>query len=179
MSCYGGRPAMEEHRTMKGIIPTVIIGTPGRMSDHLRKENFDARTVVTLVIDEFDKCLEFGFHDEMAEVIGQFPALKKRVLALGHRCRGNTAVCRSRRGVVSAGCQAGFSFGRNLDPDVCGCRRSFLRRRTSWRPCTGCFVRWATILLWYSCNYRESVERVVGYLKARKFPCDMFHGGME
>lgn len=67
---------MEEHRTMKGIHPTVIIGTPGRMSDHLRKENFNAATVVTLVIDEFDKCLEFGFHDEMAEVIGQLPSLK-------------------------------------------------------------------------------------------------------
>ena len=50
------------------------------MSDHLRKENFNAATVVTLVIDEFDKCLEFGFHDEMAEVIGQLPSLKKRVL---------------------------------------------------------------------------------------------------
>ena len=36
--------------------------------------------VRTLEIDEFDKCLEFGFHDEMAEVIGQLPALQKRVL---------------------------------------------------------------------------------------------------
>ena len=80
MSCYGGRPAMDEHRTMKGINPAVIIGTPGRMNDHLRKQNFDTRFVTTLVIDEFDKCLEFGFHDEMAEVIGQLPALKKRVL---------------------------------------------------------------------------------------------------
>ena len=51
MSCYGGRPAMEEHRTMKGVNPSVIIGTPGRMNDHLRKENFDAGTVTTLVID--------------------------------------------------------------------------------------------------------------------------------
>ena len=50
------------------------------MNDHLRKQNFDTRFVTTLVIDEFDKCLEFGFHDEMAEVIGQLPALKKRVL---------------------------------------------------------------------------------------------------
>ena len=65
---------------MKGINPAVIIGTPGRMNDHLRKQNFDARSVTTLVIDEFDKCLEFGFHDEMAEVIGQLPVLKKRVL---------------------------------------------------------------------------------------------------
>lgn len=80
MSCYGGRPAMDEHRTMRGINPAVIIGTPGRMNDHLRKQNFDTRFVTTLVIDEFDKCLEFGFHDEMAEVIGQLPALKKRVL---------------------------------------------------------------------------------------------------
>ena len=80
MSCYGGRPAMDEHRTMRGINPAVIIGTPGRMNDHLRKQNFDTRFVTTLVIDEFDKCLEFGFHDEMAEIIGQLPALKKRVL---------------------------------------------------------------------------------------------------
>ena len=80
MSCYGGRPAMEEHRTMKGINPAVIIGTPGRMNDHLKKENFNARTVTTLVIDEFDKCLEFGFHDETSEVIGQLPSLEKRVL---------------------------------------------------------------------------------------------------
>ena len=53
MSCYGGRPAMEEHRTMKGMQPAVIIGTPGRMNDHLSKQNFDASTVSLLVIDEF------------------------------------------------------------------------------------------------------------------------------
>ena len=41
MSCYGGRPTMEEHRTMRGISPAVIIGTPGRMNDHLNKQNFE------------------------------------------------------------------------------------------------------------------------------------------
>ena len=80
MSCYGGRPAMEEHRTMKGINPSVIIGTPGRMNDHLGKQNFEAADVQTLIIDEFDKCLEFGFQDEMATVIGQLPRLKRRFL---------------------------------------------------------------------------------------------------
>ena len=80
MSCYGGRPGMEEHRTMRGISPAVIIGTPGRMNDHLNKQNFEAGTVRTLVIDEFDKCLEFGFQDEMAEVIGKLPALRRRFL---------------------------------------------------------------------------------------------------
>ena len=80
MSCYGGRAAMDEHRTMNGIHPQVIVGTPGRMNDHLEKRNFNAKTVTTLVIDEFDKCLEFGFQEEMSEVIGKLPSLKKRVL---------------------------------------------------------------------------------------------------
>ena len=80
MSCYGGRPAMDEHRTMQSLEPSVIVGTPGRMNDHLTKKNFDAAAVRTLVIDEFDKCLEFGFQDEMAEVIGKLPSLRRRIL---------------------------------------------------------------------------------------------------
>ena len=71
---------MEEHRTIKGVQPSVIIGTPGRMNDHLSKQNFDADTVSILIIDEFDKCLEFGFQEEMATVIGQLPGLQRRFL---------------------------------------------------------------------------------------------------
>ena len=80
MSCYGGRPAMEEHRTMNGLRPSVIIGTPGRMLDHLQKKNFDTQAVQTLVIDEFDKSLEFGFQEEMQAVIQLLPKVKKRIL---------------------------------------------------------------------------------------------------
>lgn len=80
MSCYGGRPAMDEHRTMKGVNPSVIIGTPGRMNDHLSKGNINGEEVGILIIDEFDKCLELGFQDEMSEVIAQLPALKRRFL---------------------------------------------------------------------------------------------------
>ena len=80
MSVYGGRAAMDEHRTMKGLQPTVIIGTPGRLNDHLTKGNIDATTVGMLVIDEFDKCLELGFQDEMREVIDKLPAVRHRYL---------------------------------------------------------------------------------------------------
>ena len=181
MSCYGGRPAMEEHRTMKGIHPTVIIGTPGRMSDHLRKENFNAATVVTLVIDEFDKCLEFGFHDEMAEVIGQLPSLKKRVLLSATDAEEIPQFAGVGGDTPSSGSR--FMKLDFLAPEALAPR---LRLHKVVSPekdkletlynllCTlGCH---STLVF---CNYRESVERVVGYLKARKFPCDMFHGGME
>lgn len=78
--CYGGHPIAEEKKSIAGNHPAIIIGTPGRITDHLAKGNFDPETIGTLIIDEFDKSLEFGFHDEMAEIIAQLPGLKKRVL---------------------------------------------------------------------------------------------------
>ena len=181
MSCYGGRPAMEEHRTMKGIHPAVIIGTPGRMNDHLRKENFNAATVVTLVIDEFDKCLEFGFHDEMAEVIGQLPSLKKRVLL-----SATDAEEIPQFAGVGGDSPSSVSRFMKLDflaPEALAPRLRLHKVISPEKDKLETLYNLLCTLGYHStlvfCNYRESVERVVGYLKARKFPCDMFHGGME
>ena len=71
--CYGGHPIAEEKKSILGNHPAIIIGTPGRITDHLSKGNFNPETIETLIIDEFDKSLEFGFHDEMAEIITQLP----------------------------------------------------------------------------------------------------------
>ena len=60
--CYGGHPIAEEKKSIAGNHPAIIIGTPGRITDHLSKRNFDPETIETLIIDEFDKSLEFGFH---------------------------------------------------------------------------------------------------------------------
>ena len=79
-SCYGGRTAMEEHRTLKQVMPQVVFGTPGRLTDHLQKGNISPYGVRMLVIDEFDKCLEMGFHDEMARLVRRLPGLQRRVL---------------------------------------------------------------------------------------------------
>ncbi len=199
MSCYGGRPAMEEHRTMKGINPSVIIGTPGRMNDHLRKENINANTVTTLVIDEFDKCLEFGFHDEMAEVIGQLPSLKKRVLLsatdaeeipqfTGLRDADNSQVSALNPQVSVLNPQLStlnpqlikLDF---LDPEALAPRLRLHQVVSPEKDKLETLYNLLCMLGHHStlvfCNYRESVERVTGYLQAKKFPCDMFHGGME
>jgi len=175
MSCYGGRPTMEEHRTMNGVRPAVIIGTPGRMLDHLQKQNFDAQSVQTLVIDEFDKCLEFGFQEEMQAVIEQLPRVRKRVLLsatdaeqiplfigvgegkkpirLDYREEGQTE-------------RLNLKLVKSPEKDKLQTLLRLLCALGSQR--TLVFV-----------NYRESVERVTGFLEANRFPCDMFHGGME
>lgn len=176
MSCYGGRPAMEEHRTMNGINPAVIIGTPGRMNDHLRKQNFDARSVSTLVIDEFDKCLEFGFHDEMAEVIGQLPSLKKRILLSATDAEEIPQFA----GVGDGASLVKLNF---LDPEALAPRLKLHRVLSPGKDKLETLYRLLCTLGGDSTlvfvNYRESVERVADYLQSKKFPCDAFHGGME
>ena len=69
LSLYGGRPTMEEHRKIKDVKPQIVFATPGRLNDHLRKENLIAHGLKVLIIDEFDKCLELGFQKEMESLI--------------------------------------------------------------------------------------------------------------
>lgn len=77
--CYGGHlRETEENNLMEA--PALIIGTPGRLGDHLRRENIKPDGIETLVLDEFDKSLELGFQEEMAFIINSLPGLKKRIL---------------------------------------------------------------------------------------------------
>ncbi len=77
--CYGGhKREIEENNLVQP--PALIVGTPGRIADHLRRENITADTIETLVLDEFDKSLELGFIDEMEEIISALPNIKKRML---------------------------------------------------------------------------------------------------
>lgn len=77
VSLYGGRPAMQEHRTIREVQPQVVFATPGRMNDHLQKGNVGTGSVRLLVIDEFDKCLELGFQSEMETLVGAMSKLGK------------------------------------------------------------------------------------------------------
>ena len=67
-ACYGGRAAMEEHRTLRSLQPQVVVATPGRLLDHLQKGNVEPSALRTLVVDEFDKCLELGFRQQLADI---------------------------------------------------------------------------------------------------------------
>ena len=79
-SCYGGRPAMDEHRAMKQSSPQIVFGTPGRLNDHINKGNISPYAIRYIVIDEFDKCLEMGFHNEMSKLLKSLPGINRRIL---------------------------------------------------------------------------------------------------
>jgi superfamily II DNA/RNA helicase len=76
---YGGRAGSKDKSEIKHR-PAILIGTPGRIADHLRRENFSSDFVATLVLDEFDKSLEIGFETEMREILALLPKVQKKIL---------------------------------------------------------------------------------------------------
>ncbi|MBE7693472.1 DEAD/DEAH box helicase [Tenacibaculum finnmarkense] len=76
---YGGRSMAKDKIELKHI-PSILIGTPGRILDHFANERFSKDGIKTLILDEFDKSLEVGFESEMRGIINQLPNLKKRIL---------------------------------------------------------------------------------------------------
>jgi len=76
---YGGRAGSQDKLDLKHR-PAILIGTPGRIADHLRRETFSVEHIRTFVLDEFDKSLEVGFEAEMSEILPALPNIRKRVL---------------------------------------------------------------------------------------------------
>lgn len=76
---YGGRAGSKDKVDLKHR-PAILIGTPGRIADHLRRETFPSTHIHTLVLDEFDKSLEIGFEEDMSEIMDFLPNVKKRIL---------------------------------------------------------------------------------------------------
>ena len=77
--CYGGHlRETEENNLLEA--PALIVGTPGRLGDHIRRESIKPDSIKMLVLDEFDKSLELGFIEELEFILSSLPHLKKRML---------------------------------------------------------------------------------------------------
>jgi superfamily II DNA/RNA helicase len=76
---YGGRAGSKDRIEIKHR-PAVLVGTPGRVADHLRREAFDTSQIRTIVLDEFDKSLEIGFESEMKNILSLLPKVDKMIL---------------------------------------------------------------------------------------------------
>ncbi|GEJ29430.1 ATP-dependent RNA helicase DbpA [Flavobacterium psychrophilum] len=77
--CYGGHSIDTEIKNLSNP-PAVLIGTPGRIADHIDRRTFSVDAIQTLILDEFDKSLQLGFHEQMSFIINRLPKLNKRVL---------------------------------------------------------------------------------------------------
>lgn len=76
---YGGRAGTKDKIDLQQA-PQILIGTPGRVADHIRRQNIETFDIQTLVLDEFDKSLEIGFEKEMQEITESLPRAKRKIL---------------------------------------------------------------------------------------------------
>ena len=174
VALYGGRPVEQEAAMFAGASPVVVVGTPGRLIDHIKKGTFAVDACLLVVIDEFDKCLEMGFRDEMESLLALLPAVQARYLL-------------SATDAPEIPLFAGTAYGKPLDFRADGAqplaRTSFYsvtttpdeRLQTLFRLL--CSFNGEPAIVF--CNFRESVDEVRAFLTKNGLRCAAYHGAME
>ena len=171
-AAYGGRPTMDEHREIRKLQPQIIFATPGRLNDHLDKSNFDASLAKYLVIDEFDKCLEMGFIDEMHAILDKLPNLKRRALLSATDSDVIPSFVQM-KDVVKIDYRHDEESERLYIYNVYSPDKDKLE--TLGRLALSFQGESAIVFV----NYRESVERIDEYLRSLGFVTSAYHGGLD
>ncbi len=173
-ACYGGhKREIEENNLIQP--PAIIIGTAGRMADHIRRNNFSTKDIKFLVLDEFDKSLELGFLEEMKYILESLPAVEKRMLTSATNAVDIPAFVKMTNTVTlnylkddEAAPNENLRINTLLSDDrdklqtllqlVCYCNNT------------------STIIF---CNHRDAVERTSEFLLDQGIVNVFYHGGME
>lgn len=76
---YGGQPIERQLRALQAGVH-IVIGTPGRVMDHLRRRTLSLRDVTTVVLDEADQMLDMGFRDDIELILKNVPHARQTLL---------------------------------------------------------------------------------------------------
>lgn len=171
-ACYGGHSMQVETKNLS-VPPALLIGTPGRIADHLRRETVDLRNVQFLVLDEFDKSLAMGFEADMSDILEELPGLNKRVLVSATREVEIPEFVGIKPAHVLDFIPSGHSIPalkmkmvRSLQKD----KLDALLRLLSITGNENCMV---------FCNHRDAVERIGRHLEEHGIPAGIYHGKLE
>ena len=167
---YGGRPMSKDKIELKHV-PAILIGTPGRISDHFGNDRFSKKHIKTIILDEFDKSLEVGFEYEMRGIINELPSINKRILTS------------ATQGVEIP------DFVRLDKPEIInylGTSVSKLKVKTVISPAKNKLNTLLHLLNHIGnqqgiifCNLKDSIQNVSSFLESKKMSHGCFNGGME
>ena len=171
--CYGGHLRETEENNLVQP-PALLIGTPGRLADHIRRGNITVDSITTLVIDEFDKSLELGFKEEVSFIIDSLKSLNKRMLTSATEAIEIPEFFRLKDPV-----KLNFLSGENAPPDGLTIKwvRSDDRDKSDTLFKLICYLGHKPIIVF--CNHRESVERTSALLAEKGISNEFYHGAME
>ncbi len=173
--CYGGhKREIEENSLVQP--PAVIIGTAGRVADHLRRNNFSTGNIATLVLDEFDKSLELGFKEEMEFIIGSLPAVSKKILTSATNAPEIPAFV-GFNDAVKVEFLSPVVQKEPVDELLVQVVHSPEKDKVETLFRLVCQIGNKSIIVF--CNHREAVERTSSLLKEKGIVNVFYHGGME
>ncbi|WP_443939892.1 DEAD/DEAH box helicase [Pedobacter sp. MW01-1-1] len=170
--CYGGHSVRIEKNNL-ATPPAVLIGTPGRIAYHLEYHNFDESFVETLVLDEFDKSLEFGFEADMSYIIGSLLSLKQRILTSATKMEEIPAFVKLANPEI-----IDFSGYEQAKPDL-KLKRIVAPAADKLEVLLKLLSKIGSKNTLVFCNHRETVDRISDLLFEKGLGHDVFHGGME
>ena len=170
--CYGGhKREIEENNLVQP--PALLIGTPGRLADHLRRGNITADSIHTLVLDEFDKSLEMGFTEDIASILTALPSIQNRILT--------SATGAEIPAFIGAAEAVKLNFLPEGQPSA-----EVLRFQKVLSPQKDkmdtlfkllCYLGNRPAIIF--CNHREAVERTSARLAEKSIINTFYHGAME
>ncbi len=169
--CYGGHSIQIERNNLKHP-PALLIGTPGRIADHLSRGRIDPATIQTLVLDEFDKSLEFGFKEEMSYIISKLTGLKSRILTSATQMEEIPSFT----GITN---QIELNYLGNSIPEGLVLKAVTSEGTDKFDTLFKLVCKIGNRPTLVFCNHREAVERVSKMLFELDIENDIFHGGME
>jgi len=169
--CYGGHSIETELNNLSNP-PALLIGTPGRLTDHLERESFDTSNIKILVLDEFDKSLQLGFLEEMNTIISELPNLEKRVLL---SATSDVEI----PNFVGMDSSATLDFTQEEQNDSLSVKLVVSPEKDKIDTLFKllCSLNSEAALIF--CNHREVAERISDLLDSKGIYSGYYHGGMD
>ena len=172
-TCYGGHSMQIEIQNLSQP-PALLIGTPGRILEHIERETFKLDSIKILVLDEFDKSLSLGFEEQMTAIVKELRFLEKRVLASAT----NKVRIPSFTGLTNPKV---LNFYKAEEKSTDGLTVKRVIAGTEDKSLALfqllCFLGGEPTLIF--CNQRDTTEAVCESLEDMGIPAAYFHGGMD
>ena len=170
--CYGGHNFEDETNSLS-VTPDILVSTPGRLLDHIKRNNIYLQPVRLLVLDEFDKSLELGFHEEMKKIINRMPNLSRQILTSATQIdafpefidiKGAETV----NFLYTSTIQERLKV-YNVQSDLKDKLEALLLLLSN--------LEKGKVIVFV--NHRDAALRILDFLKKHKMPVGIYHGGLE
>lgn len=169
--CYGGHARETEENNLLEK-PSLVIGTPGRLADHIRRENIKTGGITLVVLDEFDKMLEFGFEEEVSFVLQSLPPVEFRLLVSATEAVAIPSFTQMHDASI-------LNFLTEAKKETLDLLYLQAESADKLDPLFRLLCVWGNRSSIVFCNFRESVEKTSEWLRDRGIVNVFYHGALE